>query len=150
MVTRAPGAQSFRIVGSLIAVALVVPPLMMLTLPVVALIITGPFMYIDARGMPVEPAWTGYVAMYLDMAVISGIAGALLARVQGIRPSHALTAGLLTALSCVLQHLGKEALRGYPPHGIGDVLPSTLIAIVSIVPPMAFFLARGARERLKP
>jgi len=147
IVTRLQGAPSLRIVGRIIATALVVPPLMMLILPVVALMVTGPFMYVDARGMPVEPAWTGYVAMYGDMAAISAIAGALLGRVPGIRPSHALPAGLLTALSCVLQHYGKETLRGYPPQHLGDVLLGTLIVIVSIVPSMAFFLARGARPQ---
>ncbi|MET0793049.1 MAG: hypothetical protein ABW061_16125 [Polyangiaceae bacterium] len=110
-VARPQGANLFRVVGSIIAVALVAPALMMLSLPVVAAIVIGPFMYIDARGMPVEPAWAGHIALFGDVVVISSIAGALLGRVHGIRSSHAAIAGVLTGLSGVLEHYAKETVR---------------------------------------
>jgi len=52
--------QRFRVVSSQLAGALFVPPLVMLTLPLAAAIVTGPFMYIDAgrARVPDGPRWS--------------------------------------------------------------------------------------------
>ena len=141
-------AVPFRLVGWMMGAALVVPLLIMLTIPVVVALLSGPFISLDSRGMPVEPAWPGYVAMYGSAAVISGVVGALLGRLQGIRPSHALVASLLTALSSASLYYGREALRGFPARSASDLLGGIIIILLNIVPVMAFFLVRSAQKRL--
>jgi hypothetical protein len=148
MAMRPGHREPFRIAGWMVATALLVPLLIMLTIPVVFALIAAPFISLDSRGIPVEPAWAGHVAMYGNAALISGVAGALLGRVPGIRPGHALVAGLLTALSGAILYYGKEALRGFPTRGVGDVLLGFLIILLNIAPVMTFFLTRSARKRL--
>jgi hypothetical protein len=137
-----------RVVGWMVVAALGVPVFVTLAIPFVLAALSGPFMSTDSRGMPVEPAWAGYVAQYGCAAVISSVVGALLGRIQHVRPEHGLVAGALTAAMCSIFYYGLNSLRGFPPTRGVDVLIGVAILAINVVPFMAFFLARAARKRI--
>jgi hypothetical protein len=58
-------------------------------------ILTSAFMTHDARGMPVEPEWAGYVALYGGVALAGALVGYVFGRSTGLRATDGLLTGIL-------------------------------------------------------
>jgi hypothetical protein len=140
-------AAPFRIAWQVVVTALVVVVLHVVTTPSVYAFLLVPFMEHDAHGVGVKPSWVGHLAQYGDAAVLSAIAGSLLGNLKGMRASHVLAAGLLSAGLRAAIHFGDATLRGYPPDGLSEVLLGTGMSLLSFVPLMLFFGARAAKMR---
>jgi hypothetical protein len=126
------------------AVVVAVPLTYVVTL-VGAAVLTIPFLEHDARGMPVEPRWIGWLAFYGGTALVTALMGYGLGLAAGFRWLQGLVTGGATGVALCNAWYVKETLRGYEP-GAEAALSGLLVALLCTAP----FTAWGARVGSAP
>jgi hypothetical protein len=128
-----------RVLLASLAVVVAIPLTHVVTLVGYALL-SIPFLEHDVRGMPVEPRWMGWLALYGGTAVVSLLTGYGLGLAAGFRWPQGLITGGATGGALVLAWCVKESLRGHEP-GAEAVFWGLLVALLCTAP----FLAWGSR-----
>lgn len=128
-----------RVILSATLAVVVVNLLGLVIVPFAYAVLLIPFLEHDGRGMPVEPPWVGWLALYGGTAAISACVGYVLGNVSRFRFSSGLVTGFFAGAASLATWYAQEALRGYQPDLL-TVISSTFIALACTAP----FMAVGA------